>query len=194
MVAFVFAVVNTLGYGGVMDEKLNRYRWLAAGLQALAEHGPDGLRIMPIAGQLQVTKGSFYWHFQNLDDYRRAVLQEWERHYTGEPIRYLEDEALDYREKLRLWIVGATYSDLRLERAIRAWASHDAAARDVCKRVDAERIGFLVKLLGGVGWPDEQAQVLGQWAYCAWVGLATLGDLSYTERQLGVILSFLMPK
>lgn len=176
-----------------MDEKLNRHRWLAAGLQALAESGPDGLRIMPIAAQLDVTKGSFYWHFKNLDDYRTAVLTEWERHYTGDPIHYLEHETLDAKEKLRVWVVGATLSDLRLERAVRAWSSHDAAVRAVCKRVDAERIAFLVKLLGDVGWADDEAGTLAQWGYCAWVGFATLGDMAYTDRQLGFILSVLMP-
>jgi AcrR family transcriptional regulator len=177
-----------------MDEKLNRHRWLTAGLQALAESGPDGLRIMPIAAQLDVTKGSFYWHFKSLADYHGAVLQEWERHYTGDPIHYLEHETLDPTEKLRVWVVGATLSDLRLERAIRAWSSHDAAVRDVCRRVDAERIGFLVKLLAGVGWADDERHTLAQWGYCAWVGLATLGDMTYTDRQLGFILSVLTPK
>jgi AcrR family transcriptional regulator len=194
IVAFVFAVVNTLRYGKAMDEKLNRYRWLAAGLQALAENGADGLRIMTIAAQLDVTKGSFYWHFKNLDDYRTAVLQEWERHYTGEPIHYLEHEALAPTEKLRVWVLGATLSDLRLERAIRAWSSRDAAVNGVCRRVDAERMGFLVKLLAGVGWDDDEARTLAQWAYCAWVGLATLGDIAYTDRQLAFILSMLMPR
>lgn len=172
---------------------MNRYRWLTAGLQALAEEGPDALRIMPIAERLKVTKGSFYWHFKNLDEYRSAVLAEWERHYTGDAIRYLDNETLAAQEKLRVWIVGATLSDLRLERAIRAWASHDAVAGEVCKRVDTERIGFLVKLLAGVGWGEEQAHTLGQWAYCAWVGFAALGDMSYTERQLMQILALLTP-
>lgn len=176
-----------------MDEKLNRQRWLTAGLQALAEAGPDALRIMPIAEQLQVTKGSFYWHFKNLEDYRTAVLDEWERYYTGEAIASLDNDRLDPKEKLRTWIVGATYADLRLERAVRSWSLHHPAVTKVRKRVDVERIGFLVKLLGDVGWPPEAAQTLGQWAYCAWLGYATLDEVEFSDRQLKLILSRLMP-
>ena len=89
--------------------------------------------------------------------------------------------------------MGATLSDLGIERAICARASHDAATHDVCKRVDAARINFLVKLLAGVGWNEERAHALGQWAYCAWVRYATPGDMAYTERPLKQILSLLLP-
>lgn len=176
-----------------MDEKLNRQRWLTAGLQALAEGGPDALRIMPIAEQLQVTKGSFYWHFKNLDDYRTAVLDEWERHYTGEAIASLDHDRIEPGEKLRTWIVGATYADLRLERAVRSWSLHNPAVTAVRKRVDAERIGFLVKLLCGVGWPPADARTLGEWAYCAWLGYSTLDEVEFSDQQLKLILSRLMP-
>jgi AcrR family transcriptional regulator len=193
MLAPSFAFVNTMRYGDGMDEKLNRQGWLRAGLQALAEGGPDALRIMPIAEQLQVTKGSFYWHFKNLDAYRTAVLEEWERHYTGEAIASLEHDRMAPAEKLRTWIVGATYADLRLERAVRSWSLNNPAVTAVRRRVDGERIGFLVKLLGDVGWPAETARTLGQWAYCAWLGYATLDDVTFSDRQLKLILARLMP-
>ncbi|MEC4723539.1 TetR/AcrR family transcriptional regulator [Noviherbaspirillum sp. CPCC 100848] len=176
-----------------MDKKLNRHRWLTAGLQALAEGGPETLRIMPIAEQLQVTKGSFYWHFKSLEDYRTAVLEEWERHYTGDAIASLDHDRIDSREKLRTWIVGATYADLRLERAVRSWALNNPVATTVRQRVDAERIDFLIKLLCGVGWPLETARTLGQWAYCAWLGYAILDEVEFTDHQLGLILSRLIP-
>jgi AcrR family transcriptional regulator len=190
----LFALVNTLRYGGGMDDKLNRQRWLVAGLQALAEGGPEALRIMPIAEQLQVTKGSFYWHFKNLEDYRTAVLEEWERYYTGDAIASLDHDRIEPGEKLRTWIVGATYADLRLERAVRSWSLNNPAVTKVRQRVDAERMDFLVKLLRGVGWSAEEARTLGQWAYCAWLGYATLDDVVFTDHQLKLILSRLIPR
>jgi AcrR family transcriptional regulator len=190
----VVAIVNTVRYGVVMDEKLNRQRWLTAGLQALAEVGPEGLRIMPIAEQLGVTKGSFYWHFKNLKDYQTAVLAEWERCYTGDAIQCLENDRLDSKEKLRTWIVGAAYSDFRLERAIRTWSLHNAAVREVRARVDTDRINYLAKLLRAVGWSRDEAQTLGQWTYCAWIGYTTLDDASIAEKQLKLILTILLPR
>jgi AcrR family transcriptional regulator len=188
------AIVNTLRYGAIMDQKLNRQRWLTAGLQTLADEGPEGLRIMLIAQQLGVTKGSFYWHFKSLEDYQDALLEEWERCYTQEAIRCLESDNSDHSTKLRNWIIGAAYSDFRLDRAIRSWSLNNSAVREVRSRVDHERINYLAKLLRGVGWPKDEALTLGQWTYCAWVGYATLDGPATTEKQLKVILSLLQPK
>jgi AcrR family transcriptional regulator len=62
-----------------MEDKKNRLSWLNAGLQALTSQGPAGLRVMQIAKQMGVTKGSFYWHFKDLAEFQAAVLDEWER-------------------------------------------------------------------------------------------------------------------
>ncbi|TCS35146.1 TetR family transcriptional regulator [Paucimonas lemoignei] len=176
-----------------MDDKLNRQRWLTAGLQTLAEVGPEGLRIMPIAEQLGVTKGSFYWHFKNLEDYQAALLEEWEHSYTQEAIQYLEKEESDPTTKLRTWITGAAYADFKLDRAIRSWSLNNTNVREVRARVDQERIDYLAKLLRAVGWSKEEALTLAQWTYCAWVGYAIL-DGTTTEKQLKLILSILTPR
>ena len=177
-----------------MDDKLNRQRWLTAGLQALANEGPEGLRIMPIAEQLGVTKGSFYWHFKNLDEYQAALLEEWEKSYTQEAIHCLENDKADPASKLRIWITGAAYADFKLDRAIRSWSLNNPAVREVRARVDQDRIDYLTKLLREVGWSKDEALTLAQWTYCAWVGYATLDGATTTEKQLRLILSILTPR
>ncbi|OWW19483.1 TetR/AcrR family transcriptional regulator [Noviherbaspirillum denitrificans] len=177
-----------------MDKKLNRQRWLTAGLQTLSEEGPNGLKIMPLAERLGVTKGSFYWHFQSLDEYHHAVLAEWEQHYTQEAIRWLESDDSKPEKKLRIWITGASYADLRLDSAIRSWSLANPAVLEVRKRVDEQRISYLTKLLREVGWPPNEAATLGRWTYWAWVGYATLGGPIMNEKQLGLILAVLEPR
>jgi AcrR family transcriptional regulator len=188
------AIVNTLRYGVNMEDKLNRQQWLTAGLQTLANEGPEGLRIMPIALQLGVTKGSFYWHFKNLDDYQAALLDEWERCYTQEAIHWIESEGKDPAEKLRTWITGAAYADFKLDRAVRSWALTKPTVQEVRARVDNDRIDYLTKLLRGVGWSKDEAVTLGHWTYWAWIGYATLGGPITTDKQLKLILSILKPK
>jgi AcrR family transcriptional regulator len=177
-----------------MDDKLNRERWLTAGLQTLAEEGADGVRIMPIAQRLGVTKGSFYWHFKNLQEFHAAILEQWEQLYTQEAIKWLDNDQSDPATKLRTWITGAAYADFRLDRAIRSWGLVNPAVREVRARVDQDRIDYLVKLLRGIGWSKENAATLGQWTYAAWVGYATLDGPFATEKQLKLILSILEPK
>ena len=49
-----------------------RASWIEEGLRALAAGGPDAVRIELLAQALGVSKGGFYWHF----DDRSALLDE----------------------------------------------------------------------------------------------------------------------
>lgn len=189
-----FAFVNTLRYGINMDEKRNRQSWLDAGLQALAEKGPDGVRIMPIAEQLGVTKGSFYWHFKNLEVYESALLEEWEQSHTQAAIECVDNIDGDAALKLRYWITGSLGANFMLDRAIRSWSLTNQKAREVHTRVDQKRIDYLAKLLRGSGWSKDEAMSLGQWTYWAWIGYSTLDGPAASDKQVKLILSILEPR
>src|SRR5206468_12890177 len=81
--------------------RTRRTRWIEEGLRALGVGGPDAVRIEKLAQALGVTKGGFYWHF----DDRRALLEEmldaWERVMVDEVIEHLEGEGADSRARLR---------------------------------------------------------------------------------------------
>jgi AcrR family transcriptional regulator len=188
------AFVNTFWYGGEMEEKKNRQSWLNAGLKALASEGPDGLRIMLIAEQLGVTKGSFYWHFKNLEEYQLAVLEEWEQSHTQEIIECVEHAGGDAQTKLRNLFAGTISADFSLSRAIRSWSLTHPGVREVQQRVDQKRIDYVAKLLRGIGWSKEDAATLGRWGYCAFIGHATLNGPPVTEKQLNLILKTMLPK
>src|SRR5256886_15604510 len=90
-----------------------RSTWIAHGLRALADGGPDAVRIEPLARTLGVTRGGFYWHF----DDRRALLDEmldtWERFAVDRVIERVESDGdeEDARSKLRrLFAIGARSS------------------------------------------------------------------------------------
>ena len=57
------------------ERQLNRNAWLEQALHVLREEGIQGVRIERLARDLGVTKGSFYWHFDNLDDLRQSILE-----------------------------------------------------------------------------------------------------------------------
>lgn len=190
----IFAPVNTLRYGNAMEDKLNRDHWLNAGLQALAAEGPEGLRIMSIAQQLGVTKGSFYWHFQNLDDYQSALLDEWEQRHTQQIIHYVEGKGGDALTKLRNLMSVTVSADARLAQAIRSWANTNPKVKSALGRVDQTRLGYLVGLLRAFGWTDDKAETLARWAYCALIGHFSLQGPPIIAEQIELILQTLTPK
>src|SRR5438876_2813304 len=119
-----------------------RTSWIDEGLRALAAGGPDTVRIEPLAEALGVTKGGFYWHF----DDRRALLEEmlntWEHVVVDEAIERVEGGGGDARAKLRrLFALAASGRDLwKIELAVRDWARRDKA---VAKRVrQSTRLNF----------------------------------------------------
>ena len=44
--------------------------WIEAGFAVLADRGPNALRVDTLCDRLNVTKGSFYWHFTDMPTYR----------------------------------------------------------------------------------------------------------------------------
>jgi AcrR family transcriptional regulator len=57
---------------------LTKVDWINAGWVLMANQGVAGVKIEVLARQLQVSKGSFYWHFQNRKELLESILQRWE--------------------------------------------------------------------------------------------------------------------
>ena len=57
--------------GEKKSENLTREDWISGAWNMLGEGGLEGVRIEPLARQLGVTKGSFYWHFKAICKQKR---------------------------------------------------------------------------------------------------------------------------
>ena len=78
-----------------------RTSWIQEGLRALGVGGPDAVRIEKLAQALGVTKGGFYWHFEDRPALLEEMLDAWERLVVDEAIDRVESEGGDARAKLR---------------------------------------------------------------------------------------------
>jgi AcrR family transcriptional regulator len=131
--------------------------WVEAGLRALADGGPDAVRIDPLAKALGATRGSFYWHFADREALLAALLDRWERAATDDVLERVERRGGDVRARLRR--AGAlTFSEelLPIDLAVRAWARRDPAVAARLGRVDNRRLAYLRTLFGALtGDPGE---------------------------------------
>ncbi len=127
-----------------------RPTWIEAGLRALAAGGPDAVRIEPLAQALGVTKGGFYWHFEDRRGLLEEMLDTWERMVIDEAIDRVESGGGDARAKLRrLFRLAGTVGELqRVEPAIREWARRDATVAEHLRRVDDRRMDYMRSLFG----------------------------------------------
>ncbi len=149
-----------------------RTTWIEAGLRALAAGGPDAVRIEPLAKTLRVTRGGFYWHFED----RRALLEEmldtWERRATDEVLERVERRGGDPRTKARR--AGAlTFSDelLPVDLAVRDWARHDPAVAARLRRVDNRRMEYLRTQFRSISSDEDEVE-----ARCLLAFSLLLGD------------------
>jgi AcrR family transcriptional regulator len=129
-----------------------REKWIEAGLHALGDGGPDAVRVEALARTLGVTKGGFYWHFDDRRSLLDEVLDAWERTSVDEVIARVDAEAGDARAQLRrlFGLAGAHPELLEVDHAVREWARRDATAARRLRRVDNRRIAYLRTLFGAV--------------------------------------------
>ena len=57
---------------------LSQQDWFNAATEAILEGGFDQLRVLPLAKRLKVTRGSFYWHFDDLGSFIHLFLDQWQ--------------------------------------------------------------------------------------------------------------------
>lgn len=127
-----------------------RASWIDAGLRALAAGGPDAVRVEPLAQTLGVTKGGFYWHFQDRNGLLEEMLDRWEHVMVDAVIEEVESKGGDASARLRrLFGLGASVDDLlAIELAIRDWGRRDADVAARVVRVDNKRMAYMRGLFG----------------------------------------------
>ena len=125
--------------------------WIAAGLQALAAGGPDAVRIEPLAQALGVTRGGFYWHFENRRAFLDELLDDWERRSTDEVLARVEREGGDPRDKVRrAGMLTFSRELLPIDLAVRDWSRRDRSVARRLRRVDNRRMAYLRTLIGAL--------------------------------------------
>ncbi|HEX6713464.1 MAG TPA: helix-turn-helix domain-containing protein [Thermoleophilaceae bacterium] len=152
-----------------------RTGWIDAGLRALAAGGPDAVRVEALARTLSVTKGGFYWYF----DDRRALLDEildtWERVGVDQVIESVESEGGDARAKLRrLFAVGSSprpgQDVLRIDLAVRDWSRRERAVANRVRRVDNRRMDYMRSLFGAFCANEDEVEARCLIAFALWIG------------------------
>ena len=58
------------------EPQLSRDDWIVAALRVLVEEGIEAVQIAKLARDLNVTRGSYYWHFKERKDLLAALLEE----------------------------------------------------------------------------------------------------------------------
>jgi AcrR family transcriptional regulator len=143
-----------------------RDEWTDAAVAALADGGVEAVRVEALARQLDVTKGSFYWHFADRPALLESVLGRWE----SAALALLEAAASLDRPEQRL---AALFRDLARpstgvsDAELFTWARRDRAVAERVGRIERARVVFLKEQLGELGVPLSDAHRRAEAGYLA---------------------------
>ena len=154
---------------------------------AVEEGGVDAVAVEPLARKLGVTKGSFYWHFENRDALLGAVLGRWQQEATEATISATRSIADPRKRLVRLAeeafgdaprgggsspergiLLGRTF-----ELAI-SDAADDPIVRPILRRVTGRRIDYLEECYRSLGFSSEEASHRALLVYTVYAGTMRL--------------------
>ncbi len=144
--------------------------WEKAALSLIAEKGVAALAVEPLARRLQITKGSFYWHFPGRDELLCNALKRWEQQDADHLERSLAaDENPAQRLGRFVWRTSRQTLTHRVYLALCACPDDEHIA-PVLKRVTTRRLQYLMAAFEQLGLAPDQARRRATLVYTAYVG------------------------
>lgn len=165
--------------------RLDREDWIRGALELLSSVGVEKVKIVPLAKQLGVTSGSFYWHFSNRRQLHDALLEYWEREMTDKAIEQAKQFTGPPEDRILLLMEQVMTSGMaRFDLAIWHWAQSDAAAHTVFQRTLDKRFSFAAWMFRQAGFSRIQAETRGRMMVVYMMGESTLiPDAPGTRRK-----------
>ncbi|MGE3830704.1 MAG: TetR/AcrR family transcriptional regulator [Parvibaculaceae bacterium] len=156
---------------------MSRDEWLTQALDLLAREGQAKLRIDAICKAVGVTKGSFYWHFKDRDDFVHSVVQFWSDRFTDPVMARVAQTSGSALDRLRALMHTVSEGGFaRYDVSIRAWAAQDPElVASMVKAVDKRRIAFVSSLFAEMGVEPQDAEMRAR---------ACIAYLSFEEAAL----------
>ena len=169
-----------------MADQLSAQDWVDLGLKTLTKSGFTALKAEPLAKAMGVSRGSFYWHFADVDAFHAAVLKHWYEVAVEQIIAGIE--ALPPGQSpIEQLLRRAFGRKPALESAIRSWATVTPVSRAAVRGVDRRRLGYVESLLAASGLAPGVARARAQILYWAFLGFALSEKPLPRARQAAVL-------
>ena len=148
--------------------------WEQQALILIAEKGIRAVAVESLARRMGVTKGSFYWHFNNRESLLEQSLIRWEKH-DATNLQTSLSAIEDPRERLRSFfrrtgrekLTHNVYSSL-------CTASDHPQVEPLLERVAERRMKHIEKAFEEIGFDPKEASHRARLTYSAYLGFLQL--------------------
>jgi len=168
------------------NTKTTREDWLAEAQRVLIEEGVERVKVDRLAKKLNVTRGGFYWFFENRQDILNMLLKTWSDRNNDLIIRAIEektDNSLQPFIRFFSVIIGGDYSPA-LDSAMRDWARTSIQTRQAVEAVDNRRIKVLTQAFINLGYSETDAFIRARILYFHQVGYYAMNVHETREKRL----------
>lgn len=170
----------------------SRDGWLEAGYQALIDGGIDTVKIQPLAKNLNLSRTSFYWFFEDREALLTALIDGWEERTTAPLVRatqeYAESQAEAMLNMLACFLSGSF--DSKLEFAVRSWALRDVQVAARIEAADETRLAALRGMLARWGHAEQASDVRARTIYLTQIGYISMRAHEELETRLARIPTY----
>jgi AcrR family transcriptional regulator len=147
--------------------KVSKENWIKKGLLIIRRNGSSHLTIDEIASRLKVTKGSFYHHFENIDEFEYEVANYW----STELIENMgQANTKNVADSLKRFYEAVNVKE---ETKFRNWSESSKFAAEALKSLDLKRIDFLFALYQ-TKYDQKEAKAKAYLEYGAFIGVQQL--------------------
>lgn len=152
------------------QEPLSVEAWCKAAANLIIREGVQALAVEPMTRELGVTKGSFYWHFENRDALVHETLKRWELDQTRDLFARFGG-ITDPLSRLRI-LMFAAFEDVEngLLFAALSSSSEDPRVQPYLQRVSEQRLQYVTDSFIALELPAEEARRRALFAYSSYVG------------------------
>ena len=146
-------------YSGA-DNRLNREDWLRLSLDVLASRGLGAFTVQHLVDELGVSRGSFYWHFKDRNEFIHALLDYWHEIHTAPVPEMVSSIGGTARERFCYFLQHIHEHELtRFDMPIRSWAMQEPEVVKRLVRTDRFRLRFVESLFLEMGFTGGEAEL-----------------------------------
>ncbi len=171
----------------VNNTKVTKQQWLDAAYRRLVTSAASSVKITKLAIELDVSRSSFYWYFDDRADLLQHLITRWREHNIDPMVQACSISAPTLTEAiLHIFDVWANPDafDERLELAIRSWAGSNTSLATELTVADTLRVDSIAAVHERFGQTPARSIVLARVHFLSQIGRYTLGvNETWEERS-----------
>ncbi len=172
--------------------RLTKQDWLRVGLEEMSESGFEGIKIERLCKRLEISIGSFYHHFVNIEEYSERLIEAWEAEMNSHLSLALDGDSSP-EHRLKMFHDSALEHYPRMEAVARTWALQSEYMSKILDKMDKKRLRQLQNQFLEMGYKAEEAKQLAEVEYAIYLGVVALsGQRKPQARKLYSAMSALV--